>query len=585
MQKILFVVVIFFALSCSESKKQTVVAVHDYVSVNLDSLRNWMTGEFMPLIDSATSESEIQVSYLNGRKKYKKIEFAIEYFFPSSARGINGPPLPEIEAEEHTVLEPGGFQVMEEFIYVADSSKDNLKREARKLNSLLERVAVLWSSLQFRDDQVFDALKLECFRIMTLGVTGFDTPASFASISEVPVSLQSIQTILSFYDDNPGEIDSLLRQASAFAESNKDFNSFDRFTFIRKYMNSITPELLAVQKRLNIPLTPEVHAVKSSAGSLFDSAAFNLNYFTPDANSRLSDAKVELGKQLFFETRISKNNKVSCATCHQPGKAFTDGLVKSKNITGEKLLPRNTPTLLNAGLQKAQFYDMRSAFLEDQVRNVIENKDEIHGDLKDAVRTFLADTAYKKQFNVAFGRDVNERDIQVALAAYVRSLTSFNTRFDRVMRGNAYQMSEEEIQGFNLFMGKAKCGTCHFMPLFNGTVPPAFTFTESEVIGVPADPAGKKLDSDSGRYGVYQIDNFRHAFKTPTIRNINQTAPYMHNGVYQTLDEVMDFYNKGGGAGLGLKVDNQTLPFDSLSLSEKEKKLVIAFMGTLSDLQ
>jgi cytochrome c peroxidase len=134
-------------------------------------------------------------------------------------------------------------------------------------------------------------------------------------------------------------------------------------------------------------------------------------------------------------------------------------------------------------------------------------------------------------------------------------------------------------------MGKAKCGTCHFMPLFNGTVPPAFTFTESEVIGVPFNARGTKLDADLGRYEIYQIENFRNAFKTPTVRNIAHTAPYMHNGVYDSLEQVMDFYNRGGGAGLGLNVPNQTLPFDSLALTNTEINQVIAFMNTLSDIK
>jgi cytochrome c peroxidase len=151
------------------------------------------------------------------------------------------------------------------------------------------------------------------------------------------------------------------------------------------------------------------------------------------------------------------------------------------------------------------------------------------------------------------------------------------------MRGDNSKMNLEEVKGFNLFMGKAKCGTCHFMPLFNGTVPPTFTFTESEVIGVPATKAGSVLDTDPGRFAIYQITNFKNAFKTPSLRNIGLTAPYMHNGVYTSLEEVVDFYIKGGGKGLGLKVENQTLPEDSLALTSAEKQALVAFMHTLTD--
>ena len=146
-------------------------------------------------------------------------------------------------------------------------------------------------------------------------------------------------------------------------------------------------------------------------------------------------------------------------------------------------------------------------------------------------------------------------------------------------------MNAAEINGFNLFMGKAKCATCHYVPLFNGSKPPTYYYQESEVIGVPAtaDTLHPLLDSDSGRIHTLNLDFFNHAFKTPTLRNIALTAPYMHNGVYKTLEEVIDFYDKGGGQGLGLSLPNQTLPADKLQLTKTEKKNLKAFLLTLTD--
>jgi len=132
-------------------------------------------------------------------------------------------------------------------------------------------------------------------------------------------------------------------------------------------------------------------------------------------------------------------------------------------------------------------------------------------------------------------------------------------------------------------MGKALCATCHFMPLTNGSVPPFFTETEKEVIGVPKESNNKELDTDTGFYWVYNENLHKGMFKTPTIRNIELTAPYMHNGVYNTLEEVKNFYNKGGGSGLGFNVPHQTLPFDHLNLSEQEIQDIITFMKTLTD--
>ena len=134
-------------------------------------------------------------------------------------------------------------------------------------------------------------------------------------------------------------------------------------------------------------------------------------------------------------------------------------------------------------------------------------------------------------------------------------------------------------------MGKAQCATCHFPPLFNGTVPPNFKESELELIGVPqsTDTINPKVDKDLGRYYVYQTEEKKYFFKTPTVRNSTKTAPYMHNGVYNTLDQVIDFYNKGGGNGLGLKLENKPLPETPLNLNQYEKKALIAFMKTLED--
>jgi cytochrome c peroxidase len=168
-----------------------------------------------------------------------------------------------------------------------------------------------------------------------------------------------------------------------------------------------------------------------------------------------------------------------------------------------------------------------------------------------------------------------------AIGSYVRSLVFLNSRFDEYMRGNRNAMNTAEINGFNLFMGKAKCATCHYMPLFNGAFPPRYMKTEAEVIGVPVSAAKNEIDDDLGRYAIVKVASLKHAFKTPTVRNATRTAPYMHNGVFDSLEQVLDFYNKGGGVGLGMKIDNQTLPFNKLGLTKKETDDIIAFIRTL----
>jgi len=160
-----------------------------------------------------------------------------------------------------------------------------------------------------------------------------------------------------------------------------------------------------------------------------------------------------------------------------------------------------------------------------------------------------------------------------------------SSRFDRAVRGDSTALTTGERRGFNLFMGKALCGTCHFAPLFGGTTPPDLLEAEPEVIGVPAEAIARRarLDLDPGRSGFDGEPLHQHAFKTPTLRNVALTAPYMHNGVFRTLQEVVDFYDAGGGAGLGLTVPNLTLPADSLHLSRQEKRDLVAFLEALTD--
>jgi cytochrome c peroxidase len=158
--------------------------------------------------------------------------------------------------------------------------------------------------------------------------------------------------------------------------------------------------------------------------------------------------------------------------------------------------------------------------------------------------------------------------------------------FDRFIQGGPDSLlSTRQKNGANLFMGKAQCATCHFIPLFNGLIPPDYSVTEFEVLGTTrTDRLDKpQLSKDAGRFNVYPLPFFKGAFKTPTVRNTAVTAPYMHNGAFRSLDSVLEFYNRGGGQGLGLDVSSQTLSSHPLGLTPKEKKDIIKFLDALTD--
>jgi cytochrome c peroxidase len=175
--------------------------------------------------------------------------------------------------------------------------------------------------------------------------------------------------------------------------------------------------------------------------------------------------------------------------------------------------------------------------------------------------------------------------IGVALAAYLYTLNPFQSPFDRYMNGDTKALDERARHGANLFMGRAQCATCHFAPLFNGLIPPYYKVTEFEVLGTTAtDKLDKpRISSDSGRYAIYPLEFYQSAFKTPTVRNAALTAPYMHNGAFHDLESLMDFYNRGGGVGLGLDLPTQTLPARPLNLSKNDVADIILFIQTLSD--
>lgn len=286
---------------------------------------------------------------------------------------------------------------------------------------------------------------------------------------------------------------------------------------------------------------------------------------------------------MFFDPILSGDNTVSCATCHIPNQAYADH--KTKAVAGS-LNSRNTPTLLNSAYQNVQFQDGRVTYLEDQAKTVINNKDEMHGSFSNALQKVKKSNSYQTNFQKAFPteKEITEQNLLKSLASYVRSLSKLNAKFDDYLRGEA-QLTSNEKNGFNLFMGKAKCATCHSFPLFNGSVPPLYNDTESEILGVPSENVTQNaiIDGDLGEYLIAKAPLKKHAFKTPTVRNSALTFPYMHNGVFKTLEEVIDFYNRGGGAGIGIDAENQTLPSDKLNLSKAEIQDIIAFIKTLNN--
>lgn len=541
---------------------------------------------------------KIKASFVNSRLQFKRIEFLTEYYYPYLARQINGPALPFSDGENSLkILDPEGYQVIEELIFPGFQSEDGaaLIKNIDLLKGNFLKILNQQYPFGFQDQYIFEAMRYEVYRIIAQGISGFDSPVAYNSLPEAEAALNGLSECVSFFDNNnpqnqaKNNLLSKLQLSRNYLRQNDNFNKFDRLLFIKNYTNRLSGSFLAFQKQLGIILQQRSERINTNAPSLFTMDSFDPAIFGLNVASAPSPQKIELGKKLFFDPILSGNNKVSCASCHNPALAFTDGLTKSIAFDQKSTTARNAPTLLNAAFQPKQFYDSRAVFLEDQVFDVVHNATEMSGSLDKAALLLNKDREYTRLFNGAYpaAQSILVDNITNALASYIRSLVSLNSRFDQFMKGNENILSESEKQGFNIYMGKAKCGTCHYVPLFNGVAPPYFAESESEVLGVPdhADKKIAKLDADLGKYNRYKIAILKHSFKTPTLRNIAVTAPYMHNGVFKTLEEVVDFYNDGGGAGWKIGPDNQTLGTDPLGLSKSEKTKLIAFLKTLTDIQ
>ena len=556
-------------------------------------------------LDSAVStlatDGDVQRArraFADARVSFKHVELALEYYAPTTSRDINGAALPHAEEHEgpEIVTPPTGFQVVEEALFGEDprAEREALQTEVRTLRQILTRASTMLGAQTVTDDRVWDAVKLEMARIVSLGITGFDSPVAGQSLIEADAALEGIaRAIAPFRSNDTGwvRVDSLLRGAQRGLRATGARDGFNHLEFLVRHANPLTRALNAQRVALGIGQPEERRAFRMPAITLFDSGAFDVLAFAPLDTRQEPPARVALGRALFHDARLSGDNSRACSSCHIPGRAFTDGLTASPGRSGQPL-PRNTPTVINIGLQVGSFSDLRTTYLEDQVTEVVQNVDEMHARLSDVSTSLTGDSALAAQFRAAFVSRAGAVDtvvtparIRAALAAYLRSLTSLNSPVDRALRGDTLALSAAERAGFNVFVGKGRCATCHFLPLTNGTVPPMYQKSEVEVLGVPvrAVTAGGRIDPDVGRQRIAGAAPNRYAFRTPSLRNVALTAPYMHNGAYPTLESVVDFYNRGGGAGIGIRLDNQTLPPEPLHLSAGEQRDLVAFMRALTD--
>ncbi len=544
------------------------------------------------------SLEQLQESLKNTRNSFKEIEFYVAYHYPEFTKSkLNAAPLFHIEAAgtKAYTLPPEGLQVLDELIFSEEAPEQ--KEEIKSITNFLYNsyasfyLSSVKNGLSKGNNRTLP-LRIELIRIYSLGITGFDTPGSLNVSEETAHAFIGIKKYINddlyFKSYNVQKANTILTEGIEYLSKNTDFEAFDRIEFYKKYIQPLYEEFGKWDGRSDDLKEFSGWNVKNK--NLFSSDFLDPYFYTLLKKEEDNADLRKLGKEIFYDQNLSSNGKMSCATCHLPENAFTDLKAKSQSNVEGKTVLRNSPSLYNAVFAKRFFYDLRAFYLEQQAEHVIYNEDEFNTSYESIIQKLKTKKEYKKAFKVAFKNGaMSKENFSKALSSYVASLYSYESDFDKFMR-NEKEISSDVKKGFNLFMGKANCATCHFAPNFSGLVPPFFNENESEVLGITQKPISHKpleLDTDKGRVNSpVRKENswiYENSFKTVTVRNIALTKPYFHNGAFNTLEEVLDFYNEGGGEGLGLEMKNQTLAPDKLHLTQTEMKQIIAFLNSLTD--
>lgn len=310
--------------------------------------------------------------------------------------------------------------------------------------------------------------------------------------------------------------------------------------------------------------------------SLKDKGVGGLKTGLPPVRDGFTPQQIDLGRLLFFDPVLSKDGTLSCATCHRPDKGFSDGRDRSVGVLGEPVA-RSAPSLWNVAFQERFFWDARAATLEEQMQGPLFAEDEMGNTPQQLLATLNGIPDYVRLFNDAFPKGKEEivlDEVLTAISAFETSLISLNSRYDHYAHGHHDALTEEEQEGLNVFRSfVARCAECH--------TPPLFTNRELAVIGTP-DPDG--LPFDAGAQIPTGDSDQRGAFKIPSLRNIANTAPYMHSGRFATLREAAEFYTKGRGHAVP-KGENLKLHWHiwEPELTDRDLDLLVAFLHTLSD--
>ncbi len=447
--------------------------------------------------------------------------------------------------------EAGTLQLIEKYLSKGQVKTTALQQAIQATEKFITTWRKVWLNTNVSEVEVLYAIAVDLEQQYLLTLSGYDrldtqqTKLEFNAVItnyEQQISQLNVPSLKAFLTNKP------FRKLKKQVKKNT-FESLDRASL---YKNEILPiysqliELLTAQSPTPPPWLSHLNLAQKNLfgeGGLRPSAFHQLRY---EGNKT---QLIQLGELLFYEPMLSGNNKRTCASCHKPQKAFSDGRQTSMGFDISKRVLRNSPSLLNATFSHAFSHDMSKLSLQDQIISVIYHPQEFRTTTPTIIKKLNSSSTYQQYFKACFPQTAQIDSTQVfdALIAYMGQLNAFDSPFDHYMRGQNDTLAQTILLGYNLFMGKGMCGSCHFPPLFSGLKPMAYQTQEYHSHGVSSHILlPKKADPDPGLVKSHNTnEKYKYMYKTPSLRNLEITGPYMHNGIFPELDQVLNFIHTG----------------------------------------
>ncbi len=557
-------------------------------------------------LNSVSEIEKIREEIFRTRNKMKGLDFWLRYLEPIAYKKINGPLPVEWETEVFEKFEKpykreaAGLTLALLYLDEPGFKKDSLlqlialSRKATKLYSEEPITKELKTYHHF-----FLCNRLFLLNLAAIYTTGFECPDTARIIPELGLIISEVGQINKKFNESfpetklSSEYLKLYENAKLFIKAQSDnYSAFDHYTFIKDYVNPLfAMNQIFINEYKVVSKSNVDYSLNKKNSSIFSKTLYSAQN-SKGIFLRVKDEEAlaeidKIGKLLFYDPLLSGNNLRSCVSCHKPTQYFTDtSLATSIQFNKKDFLQRNTPSLINVNYNHLIMLDGKHISLQNQTKDVIINSIELGADEKGLVQKILSCNEYEQAFKKFLKYTPQEKEVTLdhivsAITLYYSKFSNYSASFDNGMNKNI-ELAAPIKKGFNLFMSKAQCATCHFVPQFNGVKPP-YTNSEFEVIGVPNNANFEKLSPDKGRYTINEANETLNAFRTGSIRNAEYTAPYMHNGAFKTLHQVVNFYNEGGGVGKGFSVPNQTLSSDSLQLTASEIDNIVLFIESLNE--